>query len=412
MGNQQALWQSTKPAAEILDILTKCAVATKITKCRVVLHTNITGIGTERDVPTSAIQADKEINKIVSLIRDYSGIRLRTVIISLFDNQRSNLDCTIQADMFGSDLAQIEVIKQGNLDATIRAIAALDEHFELSYPSDPMPPGIAIDDAAEVREASALRLEAASVKLADLLTNAAERQAESIQQHIDKLAEEQEKRQSDYETRVRSKENELAEAENALKRRESEFDIRAATAVRRESIVKLESHLKNQQSVELSKKTQNKRLPVHLLCMVTLIISATGAIAFAMKILASESVDWHLTAPLTGAAVLFASTLIFYIKWNSSWQSAHMRFEFDNMHTHADVLRANWLAEFLIEWDSEKSQPFPPELIKIYTTGLFSDRPHEETEHPADALAKLVQSVQRARVSGTEVEIERNTKRK
>lgn len=209
-------------------------------------------------------------------------------------------------------------------------------------------------------------------------------------------------RSLDEEHRTRLLAVEAMEREH--QRRVHDHDTRESTAVRRELRTTIEELLDNGKEVELSFATARKRLLVHILCASALILSATLIAYFASVVATETEAHWHHVTPLSAGVVLFASTLIYYVKWIDRWFREHARTEFQNRKLRSDIVRASWLAELTFE-GREKGRELPQVLVERFSDGLFLDHSDAPVEHPTDAVLTFLQRVSSIKVGQGSVEV-------
>jgi hypothetical protein len=108
----------------------------------------------------------------------------------------------------------------------------------------------------------------------------------------------------------------------------------------------------------------------------------------------------------------FASTGVFFIRWNNKWFEKHSTEEFRLKRLEIDIDRASWLVEMAFEWKTEKGTDIPIELINKLGENLFKeDKVEESPLHPSDQLASAIlgaaSSVSVKVPGGTEVKLDR-----
>jgi hypothetical protein len=135
-------------------------------------------------------------------------------------------------------------------------------------------------------------------------------------------------------------------------------------------------------------------------CMTAMLLGVLVAVGFAIKLLLSP--DWKFVPGVTTGLLLAASTFVYYIKWSDQWFKEHARAEIRNRRLEADIQRAAWLSEMFFE---TKDKQLPESFFEHFARGLFSEEQMQDTEHPADQLAKLVRSVSGVKVGKEGVDI-------
>ncbi len=161
--------------------------------------------------------------------------------------------------------------------------------------------------------------------------------------------------------------------------------------------------------VELSPKTNGKRNLIHGVFITTILCLMTLAIAFATKIMSDAAEpNWRLFLPLAAGTIGFATTILFYIKWNDAWMKEHARAELYRMRVRSDLKRVSWLAEMLLEWKEKKEIPFPPEVVSAMTQNLFADDAFKgEVNHPLEQLLAAAANAKKLKVDKGTIEIEK-----
>jgi len=192
----------------------------------------------------------------------------------------------------------------------------------------------------------------------------------------------------------------LEETKDAFAKEKARFDARENTVVRRDLLAKIERILGDQKKIQITQDTLQKRNPVHWICGITMTVALGCIIAFGYKTFEATTPNLHHIIPLSTATLLFVTTAIFYLRWNDLWFQEHANAEFENRKFYVDVVRASWIAELLFEWKDKKEVPFPDDLIRSYTTGLFEGNDIvKTTKHPYDDLKSLARSVSEIKFS-------------
>lgn len=199
-------------------------------------------------------------------------------------------------------------------------------------------------------------------------------------------------RQQSLDAEHRSRITSLEEREREHQRQVAEHDTRESTAVRRELLVKLEQLLDKGKEIQISDTTVDKRRLVHLLCALAMLASATLVAYFAVKVAAEPDPRWHHITPLSAGVLLFASTLIYYVKWIDHWFREHARAEFQNRKLRSDIVRASWLAELIFE-GRDKNKELPDLLVARFSDGLFLEASDRGVEHPTESAVGFLQKI-------------------
>jgi len=215
---------------------------------------------------------------------------------------------------------------------------------------------------------------------------------------------------AEYDTKRKS----LSEERAAFELERKEFNDKKATLVRRDLLEKIRAELRDHgRAFTLSAATYRKRRPILVLFWIIIPISLVSFIVFGWRVFTSATPDWHHVGPFTGAALTLVSTILFYVRWQTSWLGRHADLETKNQLFNYDMLRASWFAEMLFEYKDERGQGLPESVIEVMTANLFQDtgaRPMGQ--HPVDDVIGLIGKLRRVRVSDKEVELEGGSGRK
>ncbi len=229
------------------------------------------------------------------------------------------------------------------------------------------------------------------------------REAELAEKHRRNEEEIRTHRQSlDDDHRVRL--NALEEREREHLRRVQEHDTRESTAVRRELLTKIESLLENEKEVKVSADTVKKRTVIHCVCVVSMLLAVGLVVNFSIRVAADSAPLWHHVTPLSAGLVLFASTLVYYVKWTDQWFREHARVEFQDRKLRSDIVRASWLAELVFE-GRDKNRELPTLLVERYSDGLFTDAVGNPVDHPSDQVVSFLQKLSNIKVGQGTVEV-------
>ena len=196
--------------------------------------------------------------------------------------------------------------------------------------------------------------------------------------------------------RLDSRELEL----NNLRR---ELDDRSARHARREQSRALQTKISDRsQNFTLTRSTQRKRYPVHIIFVALLLLSA-ALIAFSLSVPvpATEGAEfWLGLGRLPLGALGFALTAVFYIRWTDQWFRQHANQEFRLQQLALDVDRAGYATEMLLEWQEDKGGEIPAVMVDRLTTGLFTDQTSATpVRHPSeDATTTLMKAASSIRV--------------
>jgi len=207
---------------------------------------------------------------------------------------------------------------------------------------------------------------------------------------------------------IEAREGKLAEKVAEFKAKVDSFETRDARWVRRQLLGKMESVLSQRESIKVSTDTEDKRTPIKYICMATMAFSALVAAGeLAVLYHSTSTIGLYQAIPLASAAIVFGSTAIYFLRWSDRWFKRHADAEFRDMRFRDDILRASWLAELVFEWESEKGESFPAELLDRLSRDLFSYGESKLIDHPADALSKLMREAGSIKVGKGSLEVVR-----
>lgn len=207
--------------------------------------------------------------------------------------------------------------------------------------------------------------------------------------------------------------------EQALELRAKDLDDRDSRHVRREIRKDLKKALADRsQKFELSNSTVGKRRVIHGLFAILLAVSLAMLWQFLPKTTEDyEAADfWVRVGKSAFAALAFAMTAVFYIRWNDWWFRQHADEEFRLKRLELDIDRASWVVEMALEWQREKGAgPVPAEIMEGITRNLFESPAASRPMHPAeDALTALLGASAGAVVKmpgGSELRFDRRSKK-
>lgn len=193
-----------------------------------------------------------------------------------------------------------------------------------------------------------------------------------------------------------------AERAAALDSRESDLDSlkktlddRNNTHVRREIRASLLELTKERLSnFHVSRETRNQYILVHFLCTLGIITLLSLATLSAVK--------FDDAVPPTAFAIAAARSLlasaaavalgVWYLKWLNRWLQRIADAEFKLQQFRLDIERASWLAETVLEWKQNSSEPFPDLLAGRLSTGLFQSS-KDDIEDPQTPAAQLAEAL-------------------
>lgn len=294
----------------------------------------------------------------------------------------------------------------GSRDSNADAIApigdALQRHFNILRHQDVLEAAIPEAERSSLQTAQSILLDFSTqaARLAQLSAANTERMNDIILKKTAELDNLYQQKQKELEATHSTRSAELTQKEEAFRQEKARMDARENTVVRRDLLAKIETILGDQKQITITTSTLRKRVPIHVICGVAILLALTLIGGFGYRVLNDTAADLHHIAPLTTGFLLFVSTAIFYIRWADLWFKEHANAEFENRKFYVDVVRASWIAELLFEWKDKKEVPFPEKLIASYTTGLFEASDIVKTaRHPFDDLKSLAGSVSEIKFS-------------
>ena len=195
-------------------------------------------------------------------------------------------------------------------------------------------------------------------------------------------------------TEYGKKESQLRDREEDLDKRRQELDDRSARHARRANSEALQQKISQRsQRFSLTRDTQRKRIPIHSIFAVLLLV--TGGLLVQTLIYPPAATDgvvaWVQVARLPLSILGFGLTAVFYIRWNDRWFRQHADQEFRLQQLALDVDRAGYATEMLMEWQEDKQGEMPSVLVDRLTAGLFTDQTTAaQARHPTEDLASAL----------------------
>lgn len=247
------------------------------------------------------------------------------------------------------------------------------------------------------RESTLLRLEALNARIS--VENDQNRRAleASLDESRRKLEEDYRRRLEELEGEYKAKNEAVSKRESDLDERKKLLDDRDNTHARREGQKKLLAALEELTSkFSLTPETTRKRWPagvgfgvliVFLMCTSGWTLYQTG------QPLPKDEAYWYPIARLAVSLAALGSSMIFFIRWQDRWSSAHADEEFRLKRFALDVARADWLVEVILEWN-RAGAGLPADLLQRLATGLF-EQPTDKSSltHPAEDILSALSSV-------------------
>jgi len=191
-----------------------------------------------------------------------------------------------------------------------------------------------------------------------------------------------------------SKLEKINDEKQELKRIKSEIDDRESKHARRQIRQDLKKALAEKNTnFNLTENTIKKRMPIHVLFCALLIFSGLFVVTSLVYVFreTDSTISWYNMAKFGLSAITFASSTVFYIRWNDSWFRRHADEEFRLKQLDLDIDRASWAVETALEWQSESGKEIPADLIHRLTENLFSkNQTKHKVNHPADDAVSAI----------------------
>lgn len=205
--------------------------------------------------------------------------------------------------------------------------------------------------------------------------------------------------------------NALQKEREAFLEEKKKFDDNNNRHMRRAESSKILEKLDAQKEIKLSDATNQKVLPIQVVCGALAAAAAGGAGYCAWVILHKDIISWYHMIPFSASLLVLVSTALYYLRWQSAWLSRHADLETRNQLLRVDVLRASWFAELLFEFKDEKQATVPESVIQAMTKNLFELKANPEVpKHPVDDVAGFLSRMNRVRLTPSEVEMESDAK--
>ena len=179
--------------------------------------------------------------------------------------------------------------------------------------------------------------------------------------------------EEEYNKNTKAKLDELEVVKNDYATKLKAIDDRDNTHVRRELRENILKEIKERaEKFALTKGTNKLRWPIHIICIMALIIFTTLSVSFAWKVLTFlDKINpdigslGFITLGLKQISftVAMLSTLVFYIRWINKWFEQHSSAEFGIKQFQLDIERASWIVETALEWQDIKGGNIPEILL-------------------------------------------------
>jgi hypothetical protein len=295
----------------------------------------------------------------------------------------------------GSDTATINYQDKITPDQLAPLLTAAHKHLRVVERTEKLERLLG-DELAEFyrrREEALLRLEGIAQSIIEKNEEYRERIDAELASEKVKLTEQYKNDSEELKVKYDQKEKKLQERENLLNDIKKQIDDRSSKHARRQIRSDLKAALENRaKEFTLTKKTARKRLPIHALFILLMLV--TGSFIFKTLLtynFSSDTIAWWPTVKLSFGAFSFIAAVIFYIRWNDSWFRQHADEEFRLKRLELDIDRASWVVEMALEWNEEEGKEIPAHLIERLTENLFKTQSEtDHIKHPSEDLASAI----------------------
>lgn len=367
------------------------------------INTNLFNKSLTRNLPTKTLLEHPEVRSTLAFLQKREFLEL----ISLSANINQQRSIAYHAD--GKSPTFLQIQSENNApDFVSQTADILHKHFNLCRHDELIAASLPENEQRVFRYAQATISDFATqaAKLAQSAATQTEEFTRLLREKMTDLDQRYQAKADELESRYKAKEKELEQREQKHAELVKEFDARSNTLVRRNLLAQYQKQIDDQKNWQASQATVEKRRIIHYICLPTLALSAGWVACIVAKLMSTQQFDWHNLLSFTPGTLLFISTAVFYIKWNDHWFQEHAQAEFTNRKFAADMLRASWLAELVMEWESKKQTEFSPELISRLSMSLFeAPRMQYRSQHPFDQLQELFKTISRVKISKDGVEV-------
>ena len=246
-----------------------------------------------------------------------------------------------------------------------------------------------------LREEGLRRLEDLSQRIAKETHDYRQQLDSELRVKEEKLNTEFDVRKENLDKQIEEHREKLREQESQLEKRRQELDDRSVRHARREQSRNLQKKIAaRSEKFTLTPETEPKRQPIRRAFLVLMIMSIV-LIVFSQvyPIRATEGLAfWFEIIRFPAGLLGFASSVIFYIRWNDHWFRQHADQELRLHQLALDVDRAGYVTEMLLEWQDDKGVAMPELMVERLTTGLFVDQITKgAVQHPLEDIIKAMQ---------------------
>lgn len=362
--------------------------------------TNLPGIDLDIRALGAALRSNSSLEKFSFLINK----RRHIICIQGWVVNENNGNMKLGYATDDGIIANVTLQMNGDPIRLPKALDSVESLFKLtSYVDLVRSTGPMVDQSAlAIRERSIADLESGLDRLmafqAELTENEARRREriqgemdEAHRERLDKLENAYREKQASLDTTRADNENTLAKRVKEFEDRVAHYDLNEPKAKRRELLERIDKVLRESEAAKLSPETSAKRRMIHIACGSVFLVSLALLGSMLYMVTVAKMTDWHYFVGLGSGIIMFASTMIYYLKWNDQWFREHANTEFAAKRYKADILRASWIAELVQESTAAGQNEIPKEVIEAYTRNLFRDIDGSTTtEHPMDGLSGLM----------------------
>lgn len=371
--------------------------------------TNVKGLRLSVDHPAQSLEQQPQVQRLLEQVKG----RRHVVAVNATLWWRDNNELRYTFDTSDGVIGRLLINSNPEPSRAAVMLDAAESQFELSSYADlARSASSSVDDVAiAAREQSVADLQETLRKLTDFMSDLAirerkarldiqEEQERAFTARTDKLDAEYRARQEKLEQQATSEREALARREKAFEAKVAHYDLNEPKAKRRELLERIEGVLTKSETASTSKETAGKRLSVHIACGGALATSLALIVTMLVLIARATAPDWHYFAGLGSGVILFASTMIYYVKWNDRWFREHADAEFAAKRYKADIYRASWVAELVQELAKDHKEMLPPDLLAAYTRNLFRDGGQSKaSDHPIDGLTGIAKRATQVEVT-------------
>ena len=245
-----------------------------------------------------------------------------------------------------------------------------------------------------LREEGLRRLEDLSQRIAKETHDYRQQLDSELRVKEEKLNTEFDVRKENLDKQIEEHREKLREQESQLEKRRQDLDDRSVRHARREQSRNLQKKIAaRSEKFTLTPETEAKRQPIRRAFLVLMIMSIV-LIVFSQvyPIRATEGLAfWFEIIRFPAGLLGFASSVIFYIRWNDHWFRQHADQELRLHQLALDVDRAGYVTEMLLEWQEDKGVAMPELMVERLTTGLFVDQITKgAVQHPLEDIIKAM----------------------